>query len=322
MADEHASESLASVVISLGHAEVAGTCKTAGELLVAGSRLSPDVAIVHLDLCGDGSLVEEFGLRSPATRIIAIADRGEGAAEGLVDALGSGAVGALYNDDGLFVDLERALLSASSQRPVIAEEATGLLLNSYVEGLRVKRQRDVATINALVAAVEARDSGTGRHQHRAAALAASCMERIDIDLAEDEEVRYGFLLHDVGKIGVSDAILNKPGPLEHHEWTLMQRHPEMGVRIVEPIGFSRTTTDIILRHHERWDGSGYPDGLAGEDIPLAARAFAVVDAYDAMTSHRPYRPAMTPQQAVEAIRSDAGVSFDPAVVDVFLDLIT
>lgn len=309
-----------SAVAALDNVEVAGIFRTAAEALGAGSRLRPDVAILHLDLCPTGSMVEEMALRSPETRIIAIADRKEQAQE-LVDALASGAVGALYSDEGLAGELQRALRSSGPTRPVVADEATGLLLGSYVDGLSQKRQRDVATIQALVAAVEARDFGTGRHQHRATALAASCMERIDLDLATDEEVRYGFMLHDIGKIGVSDAILNKPGPLESHEWSLMQRHPEMGVRIVSPIGFSTTTTDIILRHHERWDGSGYPDGLSGEQIPITARAFSIADAYDAMTSDRPYRPAMTADAAAETIRLDAGGSFDPTIVEIFLDVI-
>jgi putative nucleotidyltransferase with HDIG domain len=321
LAAQTASESLASVVVSLGNAEVAVTCTTPAELLRAGSCLAPDVAIIHADAFGDGSLLEELALRSPETRVIAIADPGEGAAEGLVDALAQGAVGALYNDDGLFAGLERALFSSSTKFPVVADEATGLLLDAHIDELRLKRQRDVATIEALAAAVEARDFGTGRHQGRAATLAISCLERIDPDLAENEEVRYGFLLHDVGKIGVSDTILTKPGPLARDEWTLMRRHPEMGVKIVQPIGFSSVTTDIILRHHERMDGSGYPGGLSGDDIPLAARAFSVVDAYDAMISHRPYRAAMSKEEAVATIRRETGLSFEREIVDVFLDIL-
>ena len=315
-----ANRALASAVASFGNAEVADTCHNATEVLNAGSKLGPDVAIIDLDLCPDASLVQELSLRSPSTRIIAVADRHDDAAKGLVGALAGGAVGAVYKEEG-FGQLERALQSSSTERPVVVEEATGLLLGSYIDALTEKRHKDMATIKALVAAVETRDCGTGSHQHRAAALAASCLERIDLDLAKREDVRYGFMLHDIGKIGVSDAILNKPGPLERHEWSLMQRHPEMGVTIVEPIGFPQATTDIILRHHERWDGSGYPDRLSGDSIPLAARTFAIADAFDAMTSDRPYRPAMTQEAAVETIHSGAGKSFDPDIVEVFLDLV-
>ncbi|MGH2734452.1 MAG: HD-GYP domain-containing protein, partial [Actinomycetota bacterium] len=129
-----------------------------------------------------------------------------------------------------------------------------------------------------------------------------------------------FMLHDVGKIGVPDSILQKPGPLTSNEWVIMRSHPELGVKIVEPIGFSSTTTDIILRHHERWDGLGYPNGLRGLEIPLAARAFAIVDAYDAMTSNRPYRDAMTEDEAIAVIESERGRAFDPDIVDVFMSL--
>jgi HD-GYP domain-containing protein (c-di-GMP phosphodiesterase class II) len=313
--------SLPAAVASLDGVELVGSCSSAAEVLGAGSRLAPDIAVIHLDLCRNGSLVEELKLRSPHTRIIAVADQRRQDPRELVDALAAGAVGALYDEEGLAVKLERAIHSSWPTRPVVAEEAAGLLLGSYIDGLTQKRKRDVAITEALVAAVEARDFGTGRHQYRASALAASCMERIDLDLATDEDVRYGFLLHDVGKIGVSDVILNKPGPLEGPEWTLMQRHPEMGVRIVSPIGFSTATTEIILRHHERWDGSGYPDGLSGEDIPLTARTFAVADAFDAMTSDRPYRRAMPAETAAEIIRLEAGGSYDPAIVDVFLDVL-
>jgi HD-GYP domain-containing protein (c-di-GMP phosphodiesterase class II) len=128
------------------------------------------------------------------------------------------------------------------------------------------------------------------------------------------------MLHDVGKIGIPDAILNKPGPLDTDEWTVMQGHPEMGIRIVDPVGFGDATTDIILSHHEHWNGNGYPNRLRGDEIPLAARVFAVADAYDAITSDRPYRPAAPKTIALDEIRRDAGQRFDPDIVDLFVGL--
>jgi HD-GYP domain-containing protein (c-di-GMP phosphodiesterase class II) len=193
-------------------------------------------------------------------------------------------------------------------------------LRSYVDSLTEKRQRDMATIEALAEAVELRDLATGRHQHRVTELARRCVERIDPGLALNEEVAFGFMLHDIGKIGVPDAILRKAGPLDDDEWDVMRRHPEMGVRIVEPIGFAPAATEIILSHHEHWDGSGYPRRLKGEEIPVAARAFAVADAYDAMTTDRPYRGAMAKDDALEVIQTAAGRDFDPEVVEVFIDL--
>ncbi|MGH2819955.1 MAG: HD-GYP domain-containing protein [Actinomycetota bacterium] len=177
-----------------------------------------------------------------------------------------------------------------------------------------------STIEALAAALEMRDVCTGRHVHRVTRLATDCLLRIDPEFAEDEEVTFGFMLHDVGKIGVPDAILNKPGPLSPSDWEVMHRHPEMGVKIVAPLGFTSTATDVILHHHERWDGKGYPHGLAGEDIPITARAFAVVDAFDAMTSDRPYRSALDVSDAVDILRSGRGSQFDPDMVELVLEV--
>jgi putative two-component system response regulator len=147
------------------------------------------------------------------------------------------------------------------------------------------------------------------------------MHRIDAQVARNEEVTFGFTLHDVGKIGVPDAILTKPGPLNDVEWTYMRRHPELGVKIVQPIGFSSAATDIILWHHERWDGNGYPHGLRAEEIPLTARAFAVADGYDAMTSDRPYRAAMSSDDALAVIHDESGAKYDPEMVRLFTQMI-
>jgi HD-GYP domain-containing protein (c-di-GMP phosphodiesterase class II) len=175
-------------------------------------------------------------------------------------------------------------------------------------------------VEALTGAVEAKDSDTGQHLYRTTILANACLEQIDIDLARDEEINFGFLLHDVGKIGIPDAVLNKPGPLTDIEWAIMKSHPVVGARIVEPIGFSTLTTDVILLHHEHFDGTGYPERRVKEEIPVAARVFAVADAYDAMTSDRPYREAMPQADALTIIKLAAGTRYDPEIVDVFIDL--
>jgi HD-GYP domain-containing protein (c-di-GMP phosphodiesterase class II) len=133
-----------------------------------------------------------------------------------------------------------------------------------------------------------------------------------------EHFRRGALLHDIGKIGIPDAILHKPGPLSEHEWAVMRRHPEYARNLLEPIEFLRPALDIPYCHHERWDGSGYPCGLKGDEIPLAARIFAVVDVWDALTSNRPYRGAWSNEQVRAYISSHAGRLFDPAVVRAFL----
>jgi response regulator RpfG family c-di-GMP phosphodiesterase len=312
-------QSLCAVVGNLGDSATVSATTTA-EALDLGARLSPDVAIVDLDLSPNCALVNGLRASAPDTRIIVMADNTAGHRESIIKALEAGAVGAIYKEASL-EEFENAFARSTHEHPVVPGDAAGLLLNAYIGALREKRMRDLATIEALAGAVEARDACTGAHLHRTTQLAQSCLERIDPVLAQNEEVNYGFMLHDVGKIGVPDGVLQKPGPLTDEEWVVMRSHPEMGVRIVEPMGFSHTAIEIILSHHERWDGGGYPNRLRRDEIPLAARSFSVVDAYDAMTSDRPYRSAMSSSDALEVVASESGAAFDPDVVDIFVDLV-
>ncbi|MEX1170032.1 MAG: HD domain-containing phosphohydrolase [Chloroflexota bacterium] len=173
-------------------------------------------------------------------------------------------------------------------------------------------------VAALANAVEAKDPSTEHHCQRLANLAARLGAQAGLQGLELEAVAYGALLHDVGKIGVPEAILTKPAPLDAAEWDLMRRHPEIGERICEPLAAAGTFTPIVRHHHERWDGRGYPDGLRGEAIPLGARIVALVDAFDAMTHDRPYRRAMPTALAVNELRREAGVQFDRALVPIFV----
>lgn len=138
--------------------------------------------------------------------------------------------------------------------------------------------------------------------------------------SEIVHIRRGALLHDIGKMGIPDAILLKPGPLDDDEWTVMRRHPSYGYELLAPIAHLHPALDIPYCHHEKWDGSGYPRGLSGDAIPLAARIFAVVDVWDALRSNRPYRAAWDAETVRAFIRSQAGRHFDPAVVAAFLEL--
>ncbi|MFP5298169.1 MAG: HD-GYP domain-containing protein [Actinomycetota bacterium] len=190
--------------------------------------------------------------------------------------------------------------------------------------LRVVDERTenlAGVVESLAYAVEIKDPHTGQHMFRTAMLASACLEQIDYELSLDEDVGYGFLLHDVGKIGVPDHILRKPGELTGDEWSIMKTHPEMGARIVRPMGFAQSTIDVIAYHHERWDGRGYPYGLEGTEIPLAARVFSVVDTYDALTCERPYRQALPKDVALHHISLGAGTQFDPVVVASFISTI-
>ena len=134
-------------------------------------------------------------------------------------------------------------------------------------------------------------------------------------------IRRGSLLHDMGKIGIPDSILHKPDQLTDEEWTIMRKHPQLAYDMLYPIEYLRRALEIPLNHHEKWDGTGYPRGLKGEEIPIVARLFAVVDVWDALTSDRPYRPAWSQEEALTYIREQSGRHFDPQVVDLFFKLI-
>ena len=177
-----------------------------------------------------------------------------------------------------------------------------------------------ATVRALSNVMEARDSDTGRHAERVARLAIEVGRAYGVTkvgAADLTEARFGFLLHDIGKVAMPDAILFKPGALTAAERSLMSRHPVVGAEIMDGIEFLDEAAKVVRSHHERWDGSGYPDGLSGEQIPLAARVFAVADVLDALTSDRPYRTRMTLVQARRMIVEASGSHFDPRVVAAF-----
>jgi len=175
----------------------------------------------------------------------------------------------------------------------------------------------VATVRALANAVEARDAYTGKHAERVAAYGVEIADAVGLQLTDSPEIEFGFLLHDVGKVAVPDAILFKADRLTEDEFRLIARHPEIGTAILRDVEFLGEAKLVVRHHHERWDGTGYPDGLTGEAIPLPARVFAVADALDALTTDRPYRPASSWAAAREEIRAGAGSQFDPAVVDAY-----
>jgi putative two-component system response regulator len=176
------------------------------------------------------------------------------------------------------------------------------------------------TLEGWARALDLRDNETEGHSRRVTEMTVHLARALGVFEAQITHIRRGALLHDIGKLGIPDAILHKPGPLTEEEWVIMRQHPLYAYRMLAPIPFLQPALDIPYAHHEKWDGSGYPQGLCGEEIPLAARIFAVVDVWDALTSDRPYRPAFTPAQACEYIQTNTGTHFDPQVVAVFLSL--
>jgi ribonuclease P protein subunit RPR2 len=204
---------------------------------------------------------------------------------------------------------EQVLLYARDLRSLLEIERGQrvLLENAYQE-----------TVAALASALESKDTGTRQHSQRVQRYALELAQAVSPDLAEDPSVGYGFLLHDVGKIGIPDRILQKPGPLNEGEARLMKTHTVLGEQMLGGVAFLRGEGLRVVRsHHERWDGGGYPDTAAGTEIPLAARIFAVADALDAMTSDRPYRRSVSWEAAGREILRLEKLQFDPRVVDAF-----
>lgn len=209
------------------------------------------------------------------------------------------------------IALERnILLSETRQQAEKLESAYHELENTYDQ-----------TLAALSSALDARDHDTEGHSIRVARLNIMLGEFIGLEAEQLKVLERGAILHDIGKIGISDAILLKPGPLSDEEWSTMRQHPDIGARIIEGIPFLQDTLPIIRYHQERWNGSGYPMGLFGPEIPLMARIFSVVDAYDALTTDRPYRDKVSSKEAIEYLHQEAGRLFDPDIVEALEQLL-
>ena len=173
---------------------------------------------------------------------------------------------------------------------------------------------------ALVTMLQRRDAETYEHSRRVARFSLRLARELCLDRVEMESLALGALLHDIGKIRVPDAILNKPGRLTPNEWRRMRNHPLYGQQILSGIEFLKDASRVVVQHHEKWDGSGYPWGLAGKEIDRNARIFAVTDAFDAMTSDRVYRAGLTYEAAVTELNEAAGTHFDPRVVEAFCSI--
>jgi putative nucleotidyltransferase with HDIG domain len=178
-----------------------------------------------------------------------------------------------------------------------------------------------ATIEGWSRALDLRDKETEGHTQRVTEMTESLARTLGVEGETLLHVRRGALLHDIGKMGVPDAILLKPGPLTEEEWVIMRKHPTYAYEMLSPIAYLKPALDIPYCHHEKWDGTGYPRRLKGEEIPLSARAFAVVDVWDALRSDRPYRPRWPEEKVLEHIREQTGKHFDPHVVEAFFQLL-
>ncbi len=213
------------------------------------------------------------------------------------------------------LDRRRVTMEAHLYRSALegaVEEKTRALEHAYLEISETYR----ITLESLVTALDARECETGAHSQRVVRFSLAIGDRLGITGKDREDLARGALLHDIGKIGVPDHILLKPGRLTEEEWVEMRKHPEIGARIISGIEFLAPAAEIVLAHQERWDGKGYPQGLSGEQIPLGARIFALADTIDAITTDRPYRRGRSFSHAREELIRYAGTQFDPAVVEV------
>jgi putative two-component system response regulator len=268
------------------------------EALGAIQRLEPDLVLLDIGLPSlDGLEITRRLRRDPRTVALPIVlVTGRTGHDSVVEGLDAGA------DDFVSKPFHAAELLARLRSALRLRQALARMDAAH------------SAVAALANAVEAKDPMTERHCQRLANLAARVGARAGMDTAQLESLAYGALLHDVGKIGVPEAILTKPGPLDEDEWDLMRRHPEIGERICEPLVSARTFAPIVRHHHERWDGHGYPDGLRGETIPLGARIVGLVDAFDALTHDRPYRDGASTAAAIDELWRQAGRQFDRDLV--------
>jgi putative two-component system response regulator len=206
-------------------------------------------------------------------------------------------------------------------KPISREELVSTIrsrLNRFRQIQMVQLQRAYqASLTALANAIEVRDLESYGHVERVTSYALLLAEYLGWHRSRVEQLRFGAILHDVGKIHIPQAILQKKAPLSEHEWVMVRRHPVTGAEMSKDIPFLAEAIPIILHHHENWNGSGYPHGLEGKDIPEGAQIVAIADAFDSMTTHRPYGTRFTPQQALEEIQDLAGERYDPTIVIAF-----
>ena len=211
-------------------------------------------------------------------------------------------------------------LETLAGQAAIAIDNTALFHDLQLSSTELSRAYD-ETLEGWARALEMRDMETHGHSDRVTDLTLLLAVKMKIDSSQLVHIRRGALLHDIGKMGIPDSILNKPGPLDEEEWKTMKLHPIHAYKMLSPIRYLRPALDIPYCHHEKWDGSGYPRGLSAAEIPLSARIFAIVDVWDALCSDRPYRKAWPQEKALDYIREQSGKHFDPEVVQTFLEMI-
>lgn len=211
-------------------------------------------------------------------------------------------------------------LEAIATQAAIAIDNVRLFENLQRSNVELMLAYDT-TLEGWSRALDLHDQTAPQHTNRVTNMATRLARELGVSDIEELHIRRGAILHDIGNMGVPEKILNKNGPLTEEEWQIMRCHPSYAYDLLSPISYLRPALDIPYCHHERWDGQGYPVGLKGEQIPLAARIFSVVDVWDSMLSNRPYREALSEDEALAYIKNNAGIQFDPAAVEAFMNLV-
>ena len=323
-------EAVRRIVAELLHEEgyepvIAASAEEALELL---SKNQFELVISDIKMPGADGLALLRNLRESHPETAVIMMTGFGQIESAVEALKLGASDYLTKPIRLAA-LTESVLTALNRRFENLEAAN---YQKSLEGDVASKTRELEqayaqinetyklTLEALVTALDARECETSHHSQRVVKYSLAIGQKLGLSTEELEQLARGALLHDIGKIGVPDSILLKPGPLTEDEWVEMKKHPEIGARILSDIEFLKNASEIVMTHQEQWNGDGYPAGLVGKDIPLGSRIFAVADALDAIVSDRPYRKGRSLNYAREEIERYAGRQFDPQVVQAFLSL--
>ncbi len=317
------------ISVLLGEEGYACTSVSSAEAALDALR-SVDFPLVVSDVRMPGRdgvwLLEQVRDNHPDTAVVMLTAYGD--TEAAVECLRSGAADYLLKPPKV-TELIRAIERALGRRRLeLARHKYRRSLENRVrektaelsQALRDLESTYSQTLWSLVAALDAREHETGNHSQRVVRYSMAVAKRLGVPERQMPDLGRGALLHDIGKIGVPDAILLKPGKLTPDEWAVMKRHPEIGFEILRSIDFLKPAAEMVLAHQERMDGGGYPRGLSGEAIPIAARIFAIADTFDAMTSDRPYRKALSAAAAREEIARYSGTQFDPRAADAFLSM--
>lgn len=306
--------------------ELVGEAEDGEEAVEMVARLRPDIVLMDVEMPGLNGLAATAAIMrsNPEIKVVAWTNHEEPAL--ITEMVAAGAAGYLLKgiQPREFLD---SMASVATGASVLSPEVTFTVVQELARLYRNAQSKAeelaesyLNTVQALAAALETKDDQTGNHARRVRDYATIVTSHYDAALLESESLVFGFLLHDVGKIGIPEHILMKPGPLTENEWKIMRRHPELGARIVGSAPFLNSdAVQVVSAHHERWDGSGYPNRMAKEEIPIGARLFSVADTFDAITSDRPYRLGLPFEAAIAEIERCSGSQFDPEVFSAFIE---